>query len=103
MLTGKELTLGLFDSQFILLVIGVVGATSLVAGFYPAFIISEFQPVNVLKGQLVSGSSAFLFRRILVITQFLFSILGIISTGVVFRQMSFMQNRDIGFVRDNLF
>ena len=70
---------------------------------YPAIFISEYKPVEVLKGQLRSGNSASLFRKVLVIIQFALSIILIISTVVVFRQMNYMENKDIGFVRENLF
>lgn len=102
-LTGKTMSLMLFDKDMALILVGVIVVTSLVAGSYPAFVIAEFKPVQVLKGQLKSGSGAFFFRKVLVVTQFFLSILGIISTIVVFRQMNYMQNREIGFVRDNLF
>jgi len=74
-----------------------------VAGSYPALFISEFKPVQVLKGQLKSGSRAAVFRKVLVVVQFTMSIILIISTTVVFRQMNFMENRDIGFDRENVF
>jgi ABC-type antimicrobial peptide transport system permease subunit len=102
-LTGKEIGVQLLDKNIVYIVLGVIAATSLLAGSYPAFIISEFKPVQVLKGQLKSGTGAFMFRKVLVVTQFFLSILGIISTIVVYRQMNFMQNRDIGFDRDNVF
>src|SRR5689334_10008160 len=56
-----------------------------------------------MKGQLKSGSSASTFRRVLVVFQFSLSIILIICTAVVFRQVRFMENRDIGFERENVF
>lgn len=101
--TGKVLGLNLLDARILVTFIAIVAFTAFVAGSYPAFFISEFKPVQVLKGQLKSGSRAAVFRKGLVVLQFSLSIILIISTAVVFRQMSYMQNRDIGFDRENMF
>jgi putative ABC transport system permease protein len=100
---GKNLTFNLLDTNTLLIFLSVVVFTGVLAGSYPAIFMSGFRPVDVLKGQLQSGSRASLLRRALVVTQFSLSIILIISTIVVYRQMKFMQNRDIGFVRDNVF
>jgi putative ABC transport system permease protein len=101
-ITGKELGLNLLNAEILIIFIGLVLFTAFIAGSYPAFFISEFKPVQVLKGQLKSGSSAATFRKVLVVFQFSLSIVLIISTTVVFRQMNFMSNRDIGFDRNNV-
>jgi putative ABC transport system permease protein len=102
-LTGKELSLNLLNSSIVLIFSGIVVFTGFIAGSYPALFISEFKPVQVLKGQLKSGSRASVFRKSLVVFQFTLSIILIISTTTVFRQMTFMTNRDIGFDRNNVF
>ena len=102
-ITGKALTLNLLDTQLLMIFGIIIVFTAFVAGSYPALFISEFKPVQVLKGQLKSGSRAAIFRKVLVVVQFTLSIILIISTSVVFRQMNFMENRDIGFVRENVF
>jgi putative ABC transport system permease protein len=102
-LTGKEINLSMLDANALYMLLGVMATASILAGSYPAMVISGFRPVQVFKGQLNRGAEALMFRKILVVTQFLLSIVGIISTIVVYRQMSFMQNRDIGFERDNVF
>jgi putative ABC transport system permease protein len=102
-ITGKQMSFDLLDSRILIIFIGVVIITAFIAGSYPSLVMSEFKPVQVLKGQLKSGSRAALLRKGLVVIQFSLSILLIISTTVVFRQMNFMQNRDIGFDRENVF
>ncbi len=101
-LTSKNLGLFLLDARIALIFVGIVVFTAFLAGSYPAIFISDYKPVEVLKGQLKSGSAS-LFRKALVVIQFSLSIILIISTIVVFRQMNFMEKRDIGFVRDNVF
>ncbi len=102
-LTGKKLSFFLLDINVALIFVGIVIVTAFLAGSYPAIFISDYKPVEVLKGQLRSGNAASLFRKFLVVVQFSLSIVLIISTIVVFRQMNFIENRDIGFVRDNVF
>jgi putative ABC transport system permease protein len=102
-ITGKTLRLDLLDTRVVLIFGVVVVVTAILSGSYPSIFISEFKPVQVLKGQLKSGAKAAVFRKTLVVVQFTLSIILIISTVVIFRQMKFMENRDIGFVRDNLF
>lgn len=101
-LTGKSLALSLLDSRLIVVFLGVLAGTAILAGTYPALFVSGYKPVEVLKGQLSSGSKAAVFRKTLVVVQFSLSIILIICTIVVFRQVKFMQNRDIGFDRENL-
>jgi len=101
-LTGKVLSLDLLDTNTIVMLIMVVAGTGFFAGSYPAFFISRFQPGSVLKGNFRSGRSASSFRKALVVMQFTLSIFLIISTIVVYRQMDFTQNQDIGLDRKNI-
>lgn len=102
-LTGKQLSLSLLDGQVFLTFVGILLGTAILAGTYPALFIADYKPVQVLKGQLTAGGKASAFRKALVVVQFSLSIILIISTIVVFRQMRYMENRDIGFDRNNLF
>ncbi|MDP9041625.1 MAG: FtsX-like permease family protein, partial [Bacteroidota bacterium] len=76
--------------------------TGLLAGSYPAFYLSSFQPIRVLKGVFKSGKDGSVQRKCLVVLQFSFAIILIISTMVVKRQIQYGQNRDAGYKRDNL-
>src|SRR6185295_9351349 len=99
----KVLSLDLLNGRAIGIFISILVITAALAGTYPAIFVSGYKPVHVLKGQLVSGGSATYFRKMLVVVQFSLSIILIICTVVVFRQMKFMENHDIGFDRNNLF
>lgn len=102
-LTGKDVQLHAVDPRVWIIFAGIIVFTGFAAGSYPALIIAGFKPAQVLKGQLKSGNRAATFRKALVVVQFSLSIMLIISTIVVFRQMSFMEDRDIGFDRQNLY
>lgn len=74
----------------------------ILAGGYPAFFLSSFNPYEVLKGSVKSSSRNGILRRVLVVFQFAASILLIIGTMVMYRQINFMLNRDVGFNKENL-
>ncbi len=101
-LVDKKLVLHPGDPVFWGGLISIVCLTGLIAGSYPAFYLSSFNPVNVLKGTFLAGRRAVLPRRILVVTQFVISILLISATIIVYRQLQYTRNRDIGYDPNNL-
>ncbi|WP_229365925.1 ABC transporter permease [Fibrisoma montanum] len=101
-LTGKHISLQITDVRFWLMLGGITVVTGLLAGSYPALFLSSLNPVRVLKGALKFGSGARLFRQGLVVFQFVLSTLLIIGTIVVYRQVNFIQTKNLGYDRENL-
>lgn len=102
-LAGKELSLNLFDNPFLGLTVLIVGlGVGILAGVYPAFYLTRFQPVQVLRGALKTGREGRRFRNSLVVFQFSISIALIICTGIVYQQLQYMQNKRLGYDQENV-
>ncbi|CAN5259846.1 ABC transporter permease [soil metagenome] len=101
-LAGKEIHLPFGNSMFWIVVIMVLLITALVAGTYPAFYLSSFQPVTVLKGSAHTGRLSTLPRKTLVVLQFTVAVVLIIGTIVVNEQVQFAQDRPVGYNRAGL-
>jgi len=96
-LTEKEMSLQIANPLFWIIMIAFTVLTGLLAGSYPAFYLSSFNPVNVLKGNLKLGRSDALPRKILVVIQFASSVILMIGTVIIYQEIQHGKNRPIGF------
>lgn len=101
-LTGKHLSLPYLENPlFVLALLAFAAVVGVIAGGYPAFMLSAFSPSKVLKGDVRTGPRRSLLRSGLVVFQFSISVVLIIGTMVVYRQLEFIQQKDLGFKKDN--
>jgi predicted permease len=101
-LTEKQLFIPFTNPVFWLIMLSFILFTGVVSGSYPALYLSSFAPVKVLKGTFKAANAALSPRKILVVTQFTFAIVLIISTIIVREQLDYAQNRDTGYKKNNL-
>lgn len=99
-LTNRTLSLNPTNYNFLFAVIAIVLATGVLSGSYPAFYLSSFLPIHVIRGVFKQDSA--LLRKVLVVIQFTMSITLFICTCVIYRQLVFLQDSDIGYNRDNI-
>jgi hypothetical protein len=101
-LGGKNLALDFTNVKIITGLLGITVITGLLAGSYPALYLSGFVPVTVLKGSFTGGGSGSLFRNTMVVIQFAVSISLIVGTTVVYRQLRYIQQLNLGYDKENL-
>lgn len=101
-LVQKKLFIDYTSSEFWIFSLGMIFLTGIISGSYPAFYLSSFQPVKVLKGKLTIGKGASTPRKVLVTLQFGFSILLIIGTIVIYQQIQLVKGRALGYDQENL-
>jgi len=101
-LTGKSLDIPLQEFKFLFSVVALASLTGLVSGSYPAFFLSAFKPVMTLKGKFNKNSGEVFFRKALVVFQFTLSIALVIATMVVYYQIHYIKNKNLGMERENV-
>ncbi len=101
-IANKTLVFNLLEPQIFATIIGVLIFCTLVSGIYPAIVHSLFTPSETIKGSNVKGASNTLFNKSLVIFQFFISAVMIVCTIVIFKQIQYLQNKDLGYKRDNI-
>jgi putative ABC transport system permease protein len=101
-MVGKELAFRLWEPVHIGTMLGITFICGLLAGWYPAFFLSAFKPIEVINGMKSKKSGAVVLRKSLVVAQFVVSIIFIVSTIVVYQQIQHVKGRDIGYDKENL-
>src|SRR6266496_3644909 len=102
-LSGKDIhASALFQPKMLVSLFVLMLIVGLLAGSYPAFFLSSFQPIDVLKGKLATGFKRSWLRNTLVVFQFFISIMLIFGTVVIYNQLHYIQNKDIGFNREQV-
>jgi ABC-type antimicrobial peptide transport system permease subunit len=101
-LTQKQISIPFSHASFWIMLVMLTALTGFIAGGYPALFLSSFKPISVLKGTIHPGSNGRWLRKGLVIFQFTLSVILIIGTIVVSRQVDFIQSRNIGYEKENL-
>ena len=102
-IANKQMTItSLFSPLILPLLIALPFVVGLLAGSYPSFYLSAFRPIQVLKGKLSSGSKHGSFRSVLVVFQFVTSIVLIVGTIVIYKQLHFIQTKNLGYNKDQV-
>jgi putative ABC transport system permease protein len=101
-LASKQIVFPFQNAWFWLIVIVTGGVVGILAGSYPAFFLSAFQPLKVLKNQISQEGKGGYLRNSLVVFQFMISVMLIVGTGVIFRQLNYIQTKKLGYNKDQI-
>jgi putative ABC transport system permease protein len=102
-LSGKQLAFNLADYRIWLVILAAIAGTLAASSIYPALLLSSFEPLKALKGKISAGVGDVLFRKILVVSQFVFSIVLIVGTIVIKGQLNYIRSKELGYDRTNVF
>jgi putative ABC transport system permease protein len=98
----EELARSYLNTNFFAVLFGILLFVAMAAGIYPAVFLSRFAPVDSLRGTRMPGSPASILRKVLVVTQFAIAVFLLSGTAVIFKQLNFMRNSDLGFNKNGV-
>jgi len=102
-LIGSRFDITYFDNPYTIpVLIGIILVTGLFAGLYPAYYISSYKAIEVIRGEITRGQKSVVFRRGLILFQFLISVILLNSTLVISRQLKYTREKDLGFEKENI-
>jgi len=101
-LTEKNLHIDFTDPSFLVIIVGLTFITGVISGSYPALFMSSMKPIVILKGILKFKAGSTYFRKGLVVFQFVLSIVLILGMIVIYRQISYIHNKNLGFAKEDL-
>jgi len=102
-ISGKQMVLNLADYHIWLVILCTISGTLIASSIYPALLLSSFEPLKALKGKISTGIGDVMFRKILVVAQFSFSIILIVGTIVITRQLKYIHSKDLGYNKEHVF
>jgi len=102
-ISGKQMVFDLADYHIWLVILCTISGTLIASSIYPALLLSSFEPLKALKGKISTGVGDVMFRKILVVTQFSFSIILIIGTIIITGQLKYIHSKDLGYSKEHVF
>jgi len=101
-IVGRKIVFSVFNSNILLLYATILFGVGIIAGSYPAFALSSFAPTKIFKSGTTSFIKGISLRTVIVVVQFTLAVALIIGTGIIYSQLDYMKNKDLGFDKDNL-
>ncbi|HVS91614.1 MAG TPA: ABC transporter permease [Mucilaginibacter sp.] len=102
-ISGKQMVLDLSDYHIWMVILCTIVGTLIASSIYPALLLSSFEPLKALKGKISTGIGDVMFRKILVIMQFAFSIVLIVGTIVITSQLRYIHSKNLGYDKEHVF
>ena len=100
--SGKEITINFADYHIWIVLLSSIMGTLILSSIYPAILLSSFEPIKALKGKISASISSAMFRKVLVVIQFTFSIVLITGTIVISNQLRYIQSKQLGYDKENV-